>query len=84
VGGNTFYQIPIESDGTTTRFGLEEIAKEETRLIKAGEALLGVGALTALGAYLYDVYHGVGVIGSKRDKAPYKAGRAIQAQIRRS
>ncbi len=51
---------------------------------KAGGALVGVGVLAIVGAYVWDFYHGVRIIEEKRDKARYKIGKIMNGQAHNS
>jgi hypothetical protein len=83
IGSRTFYRVPVEVSGDNTTFRLDEVSQKERTLTTGGGALLGLGITALVGTYIYDFYHGIKLIESKRDKARYKIGQAISGQARR-
>jgi hypothetical protein len=69
--------------GDNTTFRLDEVSKTEKTLTGGGAALLGLGITALVGSYIYDFYHGIKLIESKRDKARYRIGQALSQQASR-
>ena len=83
IGSRTFYRVPVEVSGDNTTFRLDEVSKTEKTLTGGGAALLGLGITALVGSYIYDFYHGIKLIESKRDKARYRIGQALSQQASR-
>ena len=74
-----YEKIPVEIDGTTTRYRLREQKREPGFL--PGGALILVGALTLAADYVYDFAHGIQVIEEKRDRVRFKYGKGLQVHL---
>ena len=73
-----YEKIPVEIDGTTTRYRLREQEREAGLL---PGALVLVGGLTLAVDYLYDFFHGIQVMEEKRDRVRFKYGRSLHLHL---
>jgi hypothetical protein len=83
IGGSIYYKVPVGLIAGATgqiSYGLEPVPKPKETLTKAGQTVLGLGVATLVGAYLWDIYHGVSVIEQKRDRARFKIGQMLNKQ----
>ena len=80
IGNKTYYRIPVEEvsgSEVRTSYHLEEAKTTEPGLTDTGGAFLTGGVIALVGAYIWDLYHGIGVIEDKRDRARFKIGQAL-------
>ncbi len=79
IDGNRYERIPdlLHSVGPDTVFTLRKLGKEHD-LPGAGKALVLAGAGIIIFDYIYDWWHGIHMIGYKRDKVRYKYGGELQ------
>ena len=73
-----YEKIPVEIDGTTTRYRLREQERQPGLL---PGALILLGGLTLAVDYLYDFVHGIQVIEEKRDRVRFKYGKALHLHL---
>ena len=73
-----YEKIPVEIDGTTTRYRLREQEREAGLL---PGALVLAGGLTLAVDYLYDFVHGIQVMEEKRDRVRFKYGKALHLHL---
>jgi hypothetical protein len=79
LDGNRYERIPdlLHSVGPDTVFTLRKLNKKHD-LPGGGKVLVIAGAGLLIADYLYDWWHGIHIIGLKRDRVRYKYGTQMQ------
>jgi hypothetical protein len=76
IEGKKYEQIPIEIEGTTTKYALREVRKEKEPS-GLGTALILTGVVLIAGEVIYDWVDGIRTIEKKRDQVRFKYGKTI-------